>query len=226
MAHRKVETTYHIRRVVEYCDFFKGEAPVEIGTTLKHINRNTLIRMVTILTHHYGNMSLPNDQYKLFSESSKKHFSYLNKLFRDYYKREKIERGQKVEMLTYRTSLELWRWIFSIHAEEFRNDVEETDIELLLFKVILAINEKIVSFKEREKHYQLDELLFLNGFLTNDSNHYDMRAVMQPQMYYFIQLVEFIPTNEVLTNATEKLFNDWGIERWQQYFYDYSVYRL
>lgn len=139
-------------------------------------------------------------------------------MFKAFFEREKIAQGEKVEVLTYRTSLELWRWIFSIRAEEFTGEVEESEFELLLFKVILAINEKIVGFNERKEQYKLDELLFLNGFLTNDSNHYDIKTILQPQMYYFQQLVDFIPTNEVLTKATDKLFHDWGIKSWQPYY--------
>ena len=204
--------------MVEYRHFFVGESPIDIGTTLRRFNRNSLIRVATIFSHHYGNYSIPDGKRTLFSESSKKHAPYLNKLFKAFYERENITHGDKVEVLTYRATLELWRWIFSIHAEEFTNEVDESDFEFLLFKVILAINEKIVSFKDRKEKYQLDELLFLNGFLTNDSNHYDIKAILQPQMYYFQQLVDFIPTNEVLTKATEKVFLEWGIKSWQPYY--------
>lgn len=218
MAKSSRQTTYHIRRVVEYSHFFIGESPIDIGSMLRRFNRKSLIRVATILSHHYGNYSIPDGKITLFSMCSKKHISYLNNLFQAYFEREKINEGQKVEILTYRTTLELWRWIFSIHAKDFRNDVSESDFELLLFKVILAINEKIVSFKDRKEKYQLDELLFLNGFLTNDSNHYDIKAILQPQMYYFQQLIDFIPSNEVLTKATKKLFLGWGIQSWQPYY--------
>ena len=166
MAQSHKQTTYHIRRVVEYSSFFKGEPPIDICSTLKRFNRTSLIRTATILSLHYGNYSIPDGKRTLFSESSKKHVPYLNKMFNTFYERENIAHGEKIDILTYRTGLELWRWIFSIRAEEFSNEVEESDFELLLFKVILAINEKIVSFKERKEQYKLDELLFLNGFLT------------------------------------------------------------
>lgn len=204
--------------MIEYSNFFVGEKPIDIKATLKRYNRNTLVRMAAILSLHYGNMYWPDPKNTLFSESSKKHIPYLNKLFKAYYEREKLSPGQKVEVLTYRTSLELWRQIFAIRVDEFKNDVDKSDVEFLLFKVVLAINEKIVSFKERKEQYELDELIFLNSFLTNDSNNYDLQNVFQPQLYYFYQLINFIPTNEVLRKATEVLFGNWGIENWQQYY--------
>ena len=212
------QTTLEIRRVIEYSSFFVEEAPIDISATLKTYSRNTLVRMAAILSLHYGNMSWPDHKNTLFSDSSKKHIPYLNKLFKDYYNRAGIAPGQKVEVLTYRTSLELWRQIFAIHNEEFSDEVEEEDIELNLFKVALAINEKIVSFTEKEDNYKLDELIFLNGFLTNDSNNYDLKNVLQPQLYYFHQLTSFIPSNEVLTSVTQTLFNEWGINSWQKYY--------
>ena len=39
------QTTYHIRRILEYSEFFKGEDPIDISSTLKLFNRNTLVRM-------------------------------------------------------------------------------------------------------------------------------------------------------------------------------------
>ena len=212
------QSTIRVRRVVEYSDFFFDESPIDVGATLRRYNRNTLIRTAAILSLHFGNICVPDNEYTLFSDISRKHIPHLNSLFKAYYKRIGMVEGQKVQILTYRTGLELWRNVFAIHAEEFTDEVAESDIEFLLFKVLLTINEKLVSFNERKELYKLDELIFLNGFLTNDSNNYDIQAVLQPQMYYFQQLVDFIPTNEVLSKASEKLLHDWGIDSWQPYY--------
>jgi hypothetical protein len=218
MVKKNNQTTLVIRRVIEYGDFFVGEDPIDISATLKRFSRNTLVRMAAVLSLHYGNMCWPDAENTLFSVSSKKHIPYLNKLFKAYYNKLGLTPDRKVELLTYRTSLELWRQIFAIHVDEFQDKVEEEDVELILFKVVLSINEKIVGFTERDIHYKPDELIFLNSFLTNDSNNYDYNAVLQPQLYYFYQLINFIPSNEVLKKATEILFKNWGISSWQQYY--------
>lgn len=211
-------TTIRLRRVVEYCDFFVGEKPIDIDATLKLFNRNILVRTAAILSLHFGNICVPDNEYTLFSDISKQYMPYLNRLFKSYYKRIGLAEGQKVQILTYRTGLELWRHVFAIRREEFTNVVAESEIEFLLFKVLLAINEKLVSFNEMEELYKADELIFLNGFLTNDSNNYDIQAVLQPQMFYFQQLVNFIPTNEVLSKASEIILHDLGIDSWQPYY--------
>ena len=212
------QTTYHMRRLLEYSEFFKEEKPIDIPATLKLYNRNRLVRMAAILSLHYGNMHVPDDERSLFSDSSKKHIPHINALFQSYYKRTGINPNEKVQVVTYRTGLELWRQIFAIPTEDFNDSIEKCDIEFTLFKVILALNEKIVSFNNREELYKLDELIFLNGFLTNDTNNYSLKTVLQPQMYYFRLLVDYIPSNDVLIKATEILFNNWGIRNWQQYY--------
>lgn len=212
------QTTYHIRRILEYSEFFKGEEPIDIASTLKLFNRNTLVRMAAILSLHYGNMHIPDDEQSLFSESSKKYIDHINDLFQSYYKRTGINPIEKVQIVTFRTGLELWRQIFSIRIEEFKDIIKDCDIEFTLFKIILTLNEKIVSFKNQKKTYKLDELMFLNNFLTNDTNNYSLTTVLQPQMYYFQLLVNYIPSSDVLSKATEILFNYWGVNNWLQYY--------
>jgi hypothetical protein len=93
----------------------------------------------------------------------------------------------------------------------------EEDEEFYLFKVILAINEKIFRFKKKTKK-EIDELIFLNNFLNNDSNYYAYNEIMQSQMYYFYKLVNFIPQNEVMSRASDVLLSKWGITSWKQYY--------
>jgi len=73
------QTELEVRRIIEYSAFFVGDTPIDIRATLKHFNRNTLVRMAAILSLHYGNMSFPNKQNTLFSDSSKKHSKHPEK---------------------------------------------------------------------------------------------------------------------------------------------------
>ena len=67
------QTPYHIRRVLEYSEFFKDEPLIDIQATLKLYKRNTLVRMAAL---HYGNMHVPDNERLLFSDCSKKYISY------------------------------------------------------------------------------------------------------------------------------------------------------
>ena len=92
------QTTYHIRRILEYSEFFKGEDPLDIPSTLKLFNRNKLVRMAAIISLHYGNMHIPDNEKTLFSESSKKHITRINELFLSYYRRTGINPNEKVQV--------------------------------------------------------------------------------------------------------------------------------
>lgn len=211
-------TKVHIRRVLEYNDFFIEEKPIDIFVTLKLFSRKKLVRIASILSLHYGNLTYPDSERTLFSNKSLMHIDYLKKCFDTFYERNNLSPNDVVVISTYRTALELWRHIFAIHTEEFNDTIEECDFELTIFKVILAINEKIFSYQKREDPYKQDELFFLNGYLTNDSNNYYLQSVIQPQLYYFRVLLDFIPSNEVMNKATKRKLNDYGIENWLQYF--------
>ena len=64
------QMTYHIRRVLEYSEFFQGEVHIDIVATLKQFNRNELVRMAAILSLHYGNMYIPDNERTVFKNSS------------------------------------------------------------------------------------------------------------------------------------------------------------
>ena len=207
----------HFIRVLEYNDFFIEEKPIDIFVTLKLFSRTKLIRIASLLSLHYGNLTYPDFERTLFSNQNLMHIDYLKKCFDSFYERNNLRPNDVVIISTYRTGLELWRYIFAIHTEEFNNTIEECDFELTIFKVILAINEKIFSYQKKDS-YKKDELLFLNRYLTNESNNYNLQSVIQPQMYYFSVLLDFIPSNEVMNNAAKIKLNDYGIENWMQYF--------
>ena len=209
--------TYELKQVLEYNSFFNEKKELDIISVLKRYNRITLIKMTAVLSHHYGNFEMPNSAKTLFSEKSKKYKPLLEKLFKKYYEKKGLQGDESVIVSTYRTALELWRLIFSIPVEEYSNTMPEEDEEFYLFKVILAINEKIFRFKKKTKN-EIDELIFLNYFLNNDSNYYAYNEIMQSQMYYFYKLVNFIPQNEVMSIASDVLLSKWGITSWKQYY--------
>lgn len=211
-----------IKRVIEFSDFFLDEEPLDIPSVLKTFSRDRLVRMATLLSLQYGNILFPNSKYTLFSCYSQKHEDILNKQCLSYFKRIGLTPGDQVVLCTFRTSLELWRNIFAIKMDEFQATIAPEDEELTLFKVILALNEKIFKYTrstEKDKGLQfVEESIFLNSFLTNDCNNYDFQAVLQAQIYYFITLIDYIPRNQVLSKASEVLLSQWGISSWKEYF--------
>lgn len=213
----KNHSNIELRRIIEYKHFFEGEAPIDVDAVLKQYDRSTLIRMAIILSCHYGNLSMPDNQRTFFSDVSRKHIDKLNRLFKNFCKTSDIHDGTKGEVSTFRTALELWRHIFAIRPEEYTNTIKVEDTEYCLFKVLLTLNEQIVDFTHTEKDYTFDELLFPNQFLTNDTNNFDLQRVLQPQLYYIYNIAKLCEHNEILNKASKVLFERWGITSWKQY---------
>lgn len=194
-----------------------GEKPIDIDSVLKKFDRNTLIKVACIQSYYYGNFSLPDDKNTYFSKSSEMHIKRLNELFTSFRKRNPLGEKDRIAVITYRTSLELWRHIFAIKPEEYEGSISKEDAELELFKVILTINEKLTFFNHSKDDLKADELLYLNFFLLNDTNHYNLKTIMQPQIYYAFNLAKACEQIEALHRAQEVLFKKWGINSWQQY---------
>lgn len=213
----KNHSNIEIRRVVEYSHFFVGEKPIDVDAVLRQYDRNTLMRMAIILSCHYGNLFIPDSRRTLFSDVSDKHISKLNKLFKRFYERSNIPEGSPIIISTFRTALELWRHIFAIKPEDYKGTIKIEDTELTLFKILLSLNEKLVAFVHNDQDYKLDELLYLNQFLTNDTNNFDFKRALQPQLYYVYHLIQLCEKNDLMRKASEVLFERWGITSWQQY---------
>lgn len=213
----KNHSNIELRRIVEYKHFFIEEEHIDVDSILKQYDRSVLVRMAIILSCHYGNLSMPDNSRTLFSIESHKYIDKLNRLFKNFYNQSGIPKGSKVVISTFRTVLELWRHIFAIRAEEYKGTIAAEDVEYNLFKVLLTINEQIVDFTHDDKKYQLDELLFLNQFITNDTNSYNFQGILQPQLYYLYHLVQLCEKNDVMRKASETLFRRWGISSWKQY---------
>ena len=207
-----------IRRVVEYSALFPNEKPLDVIKVLKTFNRLEVIRCATLVSLHYGNMPFPNPEKTLFSKISDKHMKYLNGCFEKYFQRIRLPQNGKVQLVTNRTGLELFRLILGIQPSEFKGTIKDEDKEFMLFKIITSLNEKIMSFQNGNNALKLDELTFLNSYLTNDLNNFVFKSCMSNQMLLFYKLTDFIPTNEVLTKAQAVLFDKWGIKSWKEYF--------
>lgn len=72
---------------------------------------------------------------------------YLNGCFEKYFQRIRLPQNGKVQLVTNRTGLELFRLIFGIQPSEFKGTIKDEDKEFMLFKIITSLNEKSCHFK-------------------------------------------------------------------------------
>lgn len=209
--------TIKVVQVVEYSQFYPDEDSIDIPGVLKTFDRVSLIKMATLLSVHYGNLYLPNDRDTLFSAVSSKYKDELNWRFSEYYKRIGLKSGVQVVLTTFRTSLELFRNIFAIKSDPYQSAIADEDQEVMLFKVILSLNERIMRY-DKSPWSSLEKMVFINRYLNNDCNDFDFQSVMASQIHYFKTLIDSVETTLALKKATDNLLVQYGISSWQEYF--------
>ena len=202
-----------IEKILEFHDLFPEEKEIDISSVLKKYSKKYLVLSSNVLSHNYGRAYIPDKNNTFFSSHSEKHIEDLTNRFEQLTKLS----GQKIFCYcTTKTSLELMRIIFSIPINEYKNDGDVEDFEYDLFRVILQINENLMSFKSSNK-YDLATLSFLNFFIMNDISGQDLREVFIRQVQYYCTLSDFIETRQDCAIAKEAFYQSVGITKMSDY---------
>ena len=202
-----------IEKILEFHALFPEEKEIDISSVLKKYSRKDLVLSSNVLSHNYGRAYIPDKNNTFFSSHSEKHIEDLTNRF------EQLTNisGQKIFCYcTTKTSLELMRIIFSIPINEYKNDGDIEDFEYDLFRVILQINENLMSFNSTNEQ-DLATLSFLNFFIMNDISGQDVRGVFIRQVQYYSILSEFIETYPACDKAKETFYKSVGITKMSDY---------
>ena len=202
-----------IEKILEFNDLFPEEKEIDISSVLKKYSKKYLVLSSNVLSHNYGRAYIPDKNNTFFSSHSEKHLEDLNNRFEQLTKKS----GQKIFCYcTTKTSLELMRIIFSIPINEYKNDGDIEDFEYDLFRVILQINENLMSFNSTNEQ-NLATFSFLNFFIMNDISGQDARGVFIRQVQYYSILSEFIETYPACGKAKETFYKSAGITKMSDY---------
>lgn len=202
-----------IEKILEFHDLFPEEKEIDIPSVLKKYSKKYLVLSSNILSHNYGKAYIPDKTNTFFSSQSEKHLEDLNNRFEQFIKMS----GQKRYCYcTTKTSLELMRVIFSIPINEYKNDGDIEDFEYDLFRVILQINENLMSFNSANEQ-NLATLSFLNFFIMNDISGQNVRDVFIRQVQYYSTLSDFIETCQDCAMAKETFYKSVGITKMSDY---------
>lgn len=203
-------------KIMEFSEFYPNEK-FDAIEVLKGFGKQMLIKSAHLLSIHYGNVFYPDFLDIYFSGVTRaKHFQQLSADINAYLSRINMKQATKVAFCSCRTIDELWRMIFSIKNEDYRNEVAIEDAEMILFKVILAINERIYSYKKTRLLHG-SELIYAYSFTNNDGNNFDFYHIASTQFYFLYMLDSFVQKNDVLQKVSQVLFQKWGISSWKEY---------
>ena len=202
-----------IEKILEFHDLFPEEKELDIFSLLKKYSKKYLVLSSNILSHNYGKAYIPDKNNTFFSIHSKKHLEDLKNRVERLLKKSGQERFC---YCTTKTSLELMRIIFSIPVTEYRDDGEIEDFEYDLFRVILQINENLMSFNSTNEQ-DIATLSFLNFFIMNDISGQDVIDIFIRQVQYYSTLSNFIETRQDCTIAKETFYKSMKITKMSDY---------
>ena len=205
--------TYQLQRILEFHDLYPEETNFDIDAVLKKYDRLALVRMCQILSFRYHNARIPNPTTPFFSTIKKSDEIQLNSRLKKFLE---ANHSDSVHYCTSKTALELLRHVFAIPIEEYRNE-SDVDIEYNLFRVLLKINEHIVSFTHSEKHEDLSTLMFLLGYTMNDIYNENIDIVVRIQLIHYSHLSNFLKTHQEGQKVMARFLQRLGIHDMCEY---------
>lgn len=205
--------TYQLQRILEFHDLYPEETNFDIDAVLKKYDRLTLVRMCQILSFRYHNARIPNPTTPFFSTIKKSDEIQLNSRLKKFLE---ANHSDSVYYCTSKTALELLRHVFAIPIEEYHNE-SDVDIEYNLFRVLLKINEHIVSFTHSEKHEDLSTLMFLLGYTMNDIYNENIDIVVRIQLIHYSHLSNFLKANQEGQKVMARFLQRLGINDMCEY---------
>lgn len=204
----------NIYKVIEFSDFFINES-IDIKETLKRFSREKLVDAVSVMSINYGNAYLPNPQMPFFSDTSRDKMEKLNSLFNAYSEKQAVKGYQRFYYSSYRTILELIRYIYSIPYEDFIGDIRKEDFEYELFRVLTAINEDL--YNDIPDTNKLPEIMFYMEYSMNDMNMSNISDTVRTQALYCKRLFDFLEKSPKAGDLYKRFLKKYGITHWHQY---------
>ena len=213
---KQPQSTFVLKQLLEYHVFFGENAKDEsIEDIIKQIPREMLFNFVGVLNNIYGNATL--DKLELFfsSESINNRrivFSRVMELKRD--------NPQRVFLFcSNMTCMEIMRYALAYSPVDVRRSMNEEQGEMLFFKLLLLINEKVVAYKQID-NISVSKMCFIlsiiNPIMRAESVQ-DVRNRVAYQMEMAINFFGMISKREEYTQLYQLFLDSHHINYWEDY---------
>ncbi len=202
-----------IQKVLEYSDLFDNRANFDIRNTLQKYNRRLLVDSAIILVNNYNNATVPGE-ISFFSDTRCNSYKRLMNRLDEFRKKNPLF-GEKLYFCTEKTSVELLRDIFEIPCSEYLDEGVKDELEYDLFKVILAINEDIMSICGGNEQ-SIEAQIYVNQFANNDLNA-QHELCFRAQLLYAKYLFSFMEQSPEMLPILNDFYEEYGIEHWAEY---------
>lgn len=213
---RQPKSVFILKQLLEYRVFFDENATnVRIEDIVKQIPREMLINFVGVLNNIYGDATL--DKLELFFSSK----SINNRRYVFY---RVMELRKEFPLRDYlfssdATCMEIMRFAFAYSPINGIFSIDEEQGEMLFFKLLLLINEKVVTYKQIEKNSiskMCFILSFINPVIRTDSVQ-DVRNRTAYQMELAVNFFDLISKREECTQLYRLFLDYHHINCWEDY---------
>lgn len=201
-------------QVVEYSWLYPGENVYPtITSLLENIPRPYIVNLAQMLVNSFNNANI-EDMQKLFSSDSKQ----LKDDFNNRFERRRVK-GVEYIFITSQTSLELLRYAFS--ADYYPLELEISEFEEKLLKVILLINEKLHIHnnipKNENKITEASNLFLSNSFSQLGLNSEDYHQTFRSAFTKSIDFFEYAIDNNYFKPIYNRFISKLAIKSYREY---------
>ena len=212
----KPQSKFVLKQLLEYHVFFGEDAINEgIEDIVRQIPREMLFNFVGILNNIYGDATL--DKLNLFfsSESINNRrfvFCRVLELRKDNPQRDFLFSSDV-------TCMEIMRYAFAFSPEDTKLAINEEQGEMLFFKLLLLINEKIVTYKQIENN-SVSKMCFvmsvINSVIRIESKQ-DIRDRTMYQMDLAINFFKILFNENKYKHLCKIFLSHHNITNWEDY---------
>ena len=213
-----IASSTFLAQILEYEVLFGSKNKPTINELISQIPREKAILLAGVLNNFYGTAGLDKlDDF--FSSSSINNRLLINTLLERYLSKKK--NNSSLFWMTSETPIQLLRYSFAYPFSEIRTEAKSNEeVEMLVFRLILLMNEQCTRYKIRQKEKNIENMLFLLSVLNGnmhgqDENVRKDRCIMQ--LYMAVEFFHFFLNEERYQPIYNAFLAKHNVVSWREY---------
>ena len=213
---RRPQNRFVLKQLLEYHEFF-GEDDINDGIEdiVRQIPREMLINFVGILNNIFGDATL--DKLALFF--STKSINNRRIIFHRVQELRKANPQRTYIFSSDATCMEIMRYAFAYSPTNSGFAIDEELGEMLFFKLLLLINEKVVAYKQITNN-SVSKMCFILSFINpvvQTECVQDVRNRISYQLELAVNFFEMISKREEYSQLFQMFLDNHQISCWEDY---------
>lgn len=209
--------------IIDFSKVFDTENAEEYLRKINEIPKSLLIDTATYLLSFYHDSPLVSDHTELllkwFGHENNELASNINDKINTYV----AENSKQIGILNARTSLTLFEQVLS--SEDTAPAISNSDFEILLFKIYLALNEQlnkndnliIDSANKTQEYPKIYSLAIGNSLPTFDITNFAIFPVFVSQVLKSIFLLEFLESRDDSKKLLSDFYSKFEVKNYREF---------